>query len=386
MKVWIDFINSPQVSFFDPLVEDLIKEGHECIITCRDSANTLQLVKQRNWPHKVIGSRVEKSFFKKTFAFPLRVFALYRYLKSENVDVAICQSSFYLPLTAKLLGIPSIYTNDNEHAMGNIPSFKFATKIFIPENLSMEKVIKQGADPSKTSHYPGIKEGVYLWVKGEKIFQMSKNINIKDKKIFIRPEPQTAQYYKGKLNFLDDLILQLSESYPITILVRDIQQFDHYTQPKFEKIQVPKDPLPFEQVAANCLLFIGAGGSMTREMGMMGVPTISVYQGELLDVDNYLIGEDYLKHQPNITLQSVMDYLKESENHQNNRTELIEKGKKAYQLFKFELLNTIARDKKLALDFHPRIVELNKEDGLESLPPISLGYNSDKNSKHYGSR
>nr|MBI1231309.1 DUF354 domain-containing protein [Cytophagales bacterium] len=52
MRIWIDFINSPQVSFFEPLVDELTKEGHEFILTCRDSANTVQLIKQRNWPHQ----------------------------------------------------------------------------------------------------------------------------------------------------------------------------------------------------------------------------------------------------------------------------------------------------------------------------------------------
>jgi hypothetical protein len=42
---------------------------------------------------------------------------------------------------AKLLGIPSIYTNDNEHAMGNKPAFIFASSILIPENLAIEKSI-----------------------------------------------------------------------------------------------------------------------------------------------------------------------------------------------------------------------------------------------------
>jgi predicted glycosyltransferase len=339
MRIWIDFINSPQVSFFEPLVDELTKEGHEFILTCRDSANTVQLVKQRNWPHQVIGEGVEKSFSKKLMAFPARILNLKKYLQDKAIDVAICQSSFYLPLTAKLLGVPSIYTNDNEHAMGNIPSFLFATKIFVPENLSLKKVQKQGAKPSKTYQYPGIKEGVYLWVKGLRIINERKNADAASQAVYVRPEPQTAQYYSGKLNFLDDILLALAQTYNVVILVRDKAQFEHYSQPKFEKIQVPKEPIPFEKVALNCLMFIGAGGSMTREMSMIGIPTISVYQGELLDVDNFLIQEKYLVHQPDLDLQFVKQMLKESSGMEKNRTDLIEKGKQAYELLKSELIN-----------------------------------------------
>ena len=125
MKIWIDFINSPQVSFFEPLIEDLSINGHEFILTCRDSANTVQLIKKRNWQFTIIGNRAEKSFIKKLFSFPVRIFSLYRHLRNKKIGIAIGQSSFYLPMTAKFLGVPSIYTNDNEHALGNIPSFIF---------------------------------------------------------------------------------------------------------------------------------------------------------------------------------------------------------------------------------------------------------------------
>lgn len=336
MKIWIDFINSPQVSFFDPLVKELTDEGHEFVFTCRDSANTVQLVKQRNWKHTIVGDKVERSLFKKVFAFPTRVLSLYKFLKEIKPDIGVCQSSFYLPITAKMLGFPSIYTNDNEHAWGNIPSFYFASKILVPENISLKKIAKQGAHKKKLQQYPGIKEGIYLWVKGMEI-QALRNGNTAHT-IYIRPEPQTAQYYSGKHNFMDDLLLELSTKYPVTVLVRDKSQFHHYSQEKFSKLDVPQEPVPFEEVAANCMLFIGAGGSMTREMAMLGIPTISVYQGELLDVDLFLIKENYLVHNPDLDLPFVEELIRKNLNGYNNKA-LIEKGKIAYTLFKAELLN-----------------------------------------------
>lgn len=259
MKIWIDFINSPQVSFFEPLIKDLTNGGHELILTCRDSSNTVELIKQRNWQYKIIGHKAEKAAIKKLLSFSLRIIYLYSYLKNKGINVAICQSSFYLPLTAKFLGIPSIYTNDNEHALGNIPAFLFADQILIPENLSILKVIKKGARKRKVIQYPGIKEGVYLWAKGQSI-QSKRSKSISERQIFIRPEPLTAQYYSGKLNFLDTFLIELKEKYSITILVREESQLKHYSQLKFSGIYVPEKPLSFEDVAISCSLFIGAGG------------------------------------------------------------------------------------------------------------------------------
>ncbi len=339
MRVWIDFINSPQVSFFEPLIEDLGSQGHEFVLTCRDSANTVELIKQRNWSYKTIGDKAEKGTFKKLLAFPLRIYSLYRFLKDKAIDVAICQSSFYLPLTAKLLSVPSIYTNDNEHALGNIPAFLFANKIFIPENLSVSKVVRKGAKKSKIIQYPGIKEGVYLWPKGQTIINKRKE-NVFAKYIYIRPEPLTAQYYSGKLNFLDELIIELKEKFSVTILVRDKSQLLYYKQQRFLGIYVPEKPLSFEDVAVSCELFIGAGGSMTREMAIMGIPTISVYQGALLDVDRFLISEKLMIHNPTLSFSNFESYISSCNKNEIN-TLLIQKGKEAYELFKAYLFKEI---------------------------------------------
>ena len=336
MKIWIDFINSPQVSFFEPLINELTDAGHEFILTCRDSSNTVDLLNQRNWVYSIIGDKAEKATSKKLMSFPLRIRSLYNYLKNKEVDVAICQSSFYLPLTAKLLGVPSIYTNDNEHALGNIPAFLFATQILIPENLSIRKVIRKGARRRKVIQYPGIKEGVYLWMKGQSI-QHKREENLSKKQIFVRPEPLTAQYYSGRLNFLDKFLNELKAKYSLTILVRDKTQLEHYAQSKFSGIYVPERPLSFEDVAVDCQLFIGAGGSMTREMAMMGIPTISVYQGELLEVDKFLISEMLMVHKPEINLDDVEDIIG-SNSKQHINMKLIDKGKQAYDLFKSQLL------------------------------------------------
>lgn len=337
MKIWIDFINSPQVSFFDPLISDLTKDGHEIILTCRNSANTVDLIKQRNWKFAIIGKNVKKTTVRKLLCFPQRVYQLYSFLKDKKIDAAISQSSFYLPITAKLLNVPSIYTNDNEHAMGNIPAFLFATKIFIPETLSILKVIKWSGLRSKTSNYPGIKEGVYLWPKGTAIQEKRKANELGIKKIYVRPEPSSAQYYSGKINFLDHLLIELNQIYQVIILSREKTQLAHYRQKQFAGIEVPSGTLVFDKIAENCALFIGAGGSMTREMALIGIPTISVYDGDLLEVDKFLIAQELMVHKLALTFEEVKAIITLKKAVPPNLI-LIDKGKEAYQLFKQEIL------------------------------------------------
>lgn len=337
MKIWFDISNSPHVNMFYQLIRELESEGHEVIITSRPLANTIALLDQKGLKHTTVGEHYGKDFLKKVFGYPIRVNQLRKFLKGKNIDVAVSQSSFHSPVVAKLLGIPSIYTNDNEHAMGNKPAFICANTILIPENLPVERIAKAGVSAKKVIQYPGIKEGIYLWSKGEAIQEKRKQHTSDEVKIYIRPEPQTAQYYKGKENFLDDTILALQDKYKIVVLPRDDNQSAHYKQDKFHKTTVPDKPLGFDAIAADCTVFIGAGGSMTREMAILGVPTISVYQDDLLEVDSFLLSKKLMLHEPNITPEKVVSYV-ESLKNAPPALELMNKGKQAYNLLKEQIL------------------------------------------------
>lgn len=333
MKIWFDLSNSPHIAMFHDLIRDLESEGNEIIITCRPLANTIDLLNQKNLKYEVVGEHYGKNLYKKMFGYPIRVMQLRRYLRGRRPDIAVSQSSFHSPVVARLLGIPSIYTNDNEHALGNKAGFYFADLVMIPENLPVENVVKKGASPRRVQQYPGVKEGIYLWKKGEAIARAREQRWNGETRIYVRPEPLTAQYYKGGLNFMDDMLEKLQDQATVIMLPRDKTQKEHYRQPRFSRMTVPDKPLAFDEIAADCSLFIGAGGSMTRELAILGVPTISVYQDELLEVDKFLISKGAMRHEPQITVEKVQDYLHSLGDKKPDR-ELMEKGRQAYELIK----------------------------------------------------
>lgn len=332
MRIWFDLSNAPHINLFKDLLKELKSEGHDIIVTCRPLSNTVSLLELHNIKHTIIGKHYGKNFFKKILGYPIRVMQLRTFIKPLKVDIAISQSSFHSPVAARLLKIPSIYMNDNEHAMGNIPSFICASKVLIPEFLNIKKVQKQGANIKKIIPYKGVKEGIYLWQN-----YLSENIsdskNADSKKIYIRPEPRTAQYYKGGENFLDEVIITLKKDYEIIILTRDEEQSKHYNSSQFSGVNVPKKPFSFDEIAKDCLLFIGAGGTMTREMAVTGIPTISVYRDELLDVDKYLIQQNLMMHLPELKSEDVLKYIHEN-NKKTPNQDLLLKGKESYYLIK----------------------------------------------------
>jgi hypothetical protein len=133
------------------------------------------------------------------------------------------------------------------------------------------------------------------------------------------------------------MIIGLQKKFDVTILPRDEWQTKHYSDKKFGSTKVNKNPIDLEIIAKQCSLFIGAGGSMTREIALLGIPSISVYQDELLGVDKILIENKIMHYDPEITLDKVLSFMNAPTNNYAQLT-MMEKGEKAYNMLKEEII------------------------------------------------
>lgn len=337
MKIWFDISNSPHINIFKGLIRNLERD-HEVIITTRPLANTVELLELHGFRFEVIGKHYGRSKLKKALGYPVRIWQLYDYLKGRKPDVAISHSSFHSPVVARLLGIPSMYMNDNEHTLGNVPSFLCATKVLIPEFMDLAAVRRQGAAPGKIIRYPGVKEGLYLWD-----LKLPSALPENGKpRIYVRPEPSTALYYDAEVGFLDKLLLGLRDTAHVTLLPRTPEQVLRYRE--MGGIEVQEKPSTLEEIAPRCELFIGAGGTMTREMAVLGVPTISVYQPELLGVDRYLVEQGIMAHDRQLTAAAALARLDTLARKAPNR-DLLHRGRAAWQLVRETLLGLVPRMK-----------------------------------------
>jgi predicted glycosyltransferase len=319
------------------MIRDLERE-HDVVVTCRPLANTVDLLELHGINYTVVGMHYGGRLSAKLLGFPIRVMRLRGFLARRDIDVAISQSSFPAPMAARLLGVRCVYLNDNEHALGNIPAFICADKIMVPEFLAVEKLKRQWANPRKVVHYPGVKEGIYLWELNARLPKRFDRNATARRVVYVRPEPWIAQYYKGSRGFLDDLLLGMKDHVDVVLLPRGKEQGIHYQDPKFAGIRVVTTALDIADIAPDCDLFIGAGGTMTREMAVLGIPTISVYQDELLDVDRYLLRIGAFVHKPDLTAPEALRYL-ESASHRPASRELLEKGRAAYDMVKSAIVN-----------------------------------------------
>ena len=191
--------------------------------------------------------------------------------------------------------IPSVVLGDYEYSnpiFGNI----FATKVFMPNLFSKNKLKNTGIIIRKADFYPGIKEQIYINsdVKKENIFKF---IKIDRNKIIItlRPPSVTAHYHNPKSEIIMRGILDKMSRYKdkifIIILPRTKKQGDdisNFVRQRSIPFLILEKPLRGIDLISNSDLVLGGGGTITREAAVLGVPSYSFFMGPKGLVDEYL--------------------------------------------------------------------------------------------------
>src|ERR1041385_3502206 len=113
--IWIDLDNSPHVPLFIPIARELELRGHKVVLTARDFAQTVELLRQTNIFFTVVGSHYGKNKFKKILGLLIRAYQLSRFVKKYQVDGAMNHGSRTQTLACWFLRIPVFCGLDYEH-------------------------------------------------------------------------------------------------------------------------------------------------------------------------------------------------------------------------------------------------------------------------------
>ena len=121
--------------------------------------------------------------------------------------------------------------------------------------------------------------------------------------------------------------------------VCDTSKFNRFLLGKYSQLECFDDHNKMLKEKQLDCLFIGAGGTMTRELAVLGIPTISVYRSDILQVDSYLIKLGQMVHKPDLTPEFALEYMRAEGSRSKPRQELLDKGKQAYGLIKETILS-----------------------------------------------
>lgn len=300
MKVWIDFHNSPHPLLFAPVVTYLNELGHTVALTARDNAQTVELACER-WPEiVVIGGASPAKPAAKAAGIVHRIEALRRWAASERPDVALSHNSYAQLVASRLLGIPAVTTMDYEHQPANHLAFRVASRVLIPESLPRSAVQRQGASAAKTQSYPGLKEEIYLgnFDPDENVLRhLGVELGAGGCLVVTRPPPSGAAYHQFENPVYVDALRVLAAQRGIhcVVLARTAEQRENLVALGFDNFSFPDQAVDSRSLMFAADLVLGAGGTMTREAALLGVPTFSVFAGRPSAVDASLTRRGLLR-------------------------------------------------------------------------------------------
>jgi predicted glycosyltransferase len=292
-RIWIDLSNSPHPLLFKPVARRLESLGHSVVVTARDNAQTLELARER-WPDvEVIGGPSPKGRRAKAQTMVRRVADLRSWAKATKPDIALSHNSYGQIVAARLLGIPVVTAMDFEHQPANHLAFRLARTVLLPAALEGADLQRQGATARKASFYPGLKEEIYLAdfeTDEELLGRLGIDLGTDGTLVVARPAPDLALYH----SFENPLFLRCVQHVlrdsrtTVVVLPRHGAQREAFAELGLERCVVPETAVDSRSLMSHADLMIGAGGTMTREAALMGVPTVSLFAGRRPAVDRWL--------------------------------------------------------------------------------------------------
>jgi predicted glycosyltransferase len=300
MRVWIDFANSPHPLLFAPLVRRLTERGDEVLLTTRDHAQTAELARERWSDVRLIGGPSPSGRARKAASIAARIRDLAGFARSARPDVAVSHNSYAQIAAARLAGVPAVTAMDFEHQPANNVAFRLAQTILLPDAIPAAAVRRQGATARKVRFYPSLKESMYLGdfepdpdvLDGLGIERGPESVVA-----VARTSPSRALYHRFENQLFVDCLRTLAARPEVTVVVlaRHPEQREELRAAGLERTIVPDRVVDARSLLYAADLFIGAGGTMTREAALMGIPTLTVFGGERPAVDEWLVERGMLR-------------------------------------------------------------------------------------------
>ena len=305
--IWIDLDNSPHVPLFAPIIKHYRDRGVEVIVTARDHAQTIELLKLNGVDDfAVVGRHYGKSKIDKIRGLLARAKQLVSHIKKQDKEnsVTVSHGSRSMVLAARWLKIPIVTMYDYEFTETRIFNI-FSNRVLVPDRIPESTLNEIGLPIYKRVKYPGIKEELYIAK-----FQPTPNFRetlfakhrVRADRVLalLRPPATTANYHDARGEILLTAIIEqlLSSSETFTLIsprtreqaaeIREIIA----SRPDFTAPYVILDEaVDGLDLIYSADLVISGGGTMNREAALLGVPVYSIFAGRQGALDKQMESE-----------------------------------------------------------------------------------------------
>jgi len=263
MKVWYDACTGKHVRYGVAVTRKLRTLRHEVVLTTRKHPDTLPLAEFLNEKFIVVGKYNPKSLLTRLEEGARRQLKFCKLFEEDAPRVAISHGSVDQCRVAFGLGIPVISTIDAPHADAvNRLTLPLSNYVVASKAIPKE-VLQTYATEDKIAGFDGVDE--IAWIKG---FRPKMCYDFGKPLIVVRQLEEKAVYTKETID-LAILARKLTRLGKVVFLSR-------YKRKSMKNLIVPKGFIDSASLVAQADLFIGVGGTITREAALQGTPAIIV--------------------------------------------------------------------------------------------------------------
>jgi predicted glycosyltransferase len=279
-----------QVLFFGPVIDELQARGVETLATSRRYREVGPLAERAGLELRYVGDRGTKGPEDQLLAATKRQAEMIPIVQEFGPKVAVSIASAVCARVAFGLGIKHIAVNDSPHSeVAGRLSIPLSYHLLCPWVIPYRAWAKFGIRREMVTTYHALDPAA--WLKRKPLAGPVPKLDPGKKTITVRVEESDAPYLsRADMSWTDKLLGALIGAFPETNLValcRYQFQVDEVKRKFGSRCIVPDEVVSGHDLLSKTDLFVGMGGTMNAEAALMGVPTISAFQGTLY-TDVYL--------------------------------------------------------------------------------------------------
>jgi len=308
LRIVIDILTPKQCMMFQLLEKEIQARGHQVLLTTRRYREVDEIIKRKGINAVTVGRHGGKNLRSKLIESVNRIARLVPIYEDYAPDLAVSFSSPETARTSFGLGIPHLCISDSPHAEAvsklTIPLSK---TLMTPRMIPKEAWIVYGISPEAIIQYNALDP--WAWLKDfepDRAVLNELDIETTRPLITIRSAEVFAAYLLGNHNVDSAMkglvrgLRELDRDIQIVIIPRYREQVSQLANTFNSDVIVPERAVDGPSLLHYTDVFVGAGGTMSAEAALLGVPTISCYPGKPFRIEQFLIEKGLIEKETNM--------------------------------------------------------------------------------------
>jgi uncharacterized protein len=297
VRFWIDTLTPKQLLFFDPVAKALRAKGHQVLATSRHYREVEQMASMLGIDLTFVGARGGKDPYDQLKASIRRIGSLLPLVAEFKPDASISSASSDCARISFGLRVRHIAVNDSPHStVAGKLTLPLSSHLLTPWIIPYSAWSTFGLRRDDVTRYRALDPAA--WLKRQRDNRDSQPKGNGEPTILVRLEESYAPYMIGTDDSWPGMVLERLASefkgYNLIALCRYQEQLEGVKRRFGHAFKVPERAVDGLSLIKGSDVFVGMGGTMTTESALLGVPTISAYQGSSLYTEKYLLSKKLL--------------------------------------------------------------------------------------------